>query len=60
MTVIFLTEYNTRCYGVTSQNNGWVKVHNFEDISDDEKNIYSVEPLKTFLDKTEVCDMTLM
>ena len=60
MTVIYLTEYNTRCYGVPYQNNGWIKVLNFEDISDDENNIYCVKPLKTFLGKSELCDMTLM
>ena len=38
--VIYLTEYNTRCYGVTFQNNGWIKVQKFEDISDDENKIY--------------------
>ena len=59
MTVIYLTEYNTRCYGVTFQKNAWIKVQKFEDISDDENNIYCVKPLETFLGKSEVCDMTL-
>ena len=44
MSVLLLTEYNTRCYGVTFQNNGWIKVQKFEDISDDEYNIYCVKP----------------
>ena len=60
MTVIYLTEYNTSCYGVTFENNGWIKAQYFEDIPDYEKNIYCVKPLETFLDKSEVCDMTLM
>ena len=33
MTIIYVTEYNTKYYGVTFQNNGWVKIQNFEDIS---------------------------
>ena len=60
MTVIFLTEYNTTCYGVIFQNNGWTKVQKFEDISDDENNIYCLKRLETCLGKSEVCDMTLM
>ena len=39
MTVIYLTEYNTRCYGVTLQNDGCVKVQKFEDIPEYERNI---------------------
>ena len=30
MTITYLTEYNTRCYGVTFQNNGCVKVQNLK------------------------------
>ena len=60
MTVISLTENNTRCYGVTFQNNGRIKVQNFEDISNHEKNIYCVKPLEAFLGKSEVCDMMFM
>ena len=29
MTIIYLTEYITRCYGVTFQNNGWIKVKKY-------------------------------
>ena len=57
MTVINLTEYNIKCYGVTLQNNGFVKVHNFEDISNDENNILYINPLETFLGKCKVCEM---
>ena len=52
MTVICLREYSTRCYGVTFQNNGWIKVQKFEDFSDYEKNTYCVKPLETFLGKS--------
>ena len=49
MTVIYLTEYNTRWYGVTFQNNGCVKEQKFKDISNHENNIFCVKPLEIFL-----------
>ena len=60
MTIIFLAEHNTRCYGVTFRKNGCIKVQKFEDISDDENNIFCLKPLETYLSKSEVCDKTLM
>ena len=39
MTIIYITENNTKCYAVTSQNKGWVKVQKIENVSQD-KNIY--------------------
>ena len=61
MTIVCLTEHNTRCYGVIFQKNGWIEVQKFEDIcADGKKYKYCVKPLKTFLGKSEVCDMTLM
>ena len=47
MTIIYLKEGDTRCYGVTIQNNGLVNVHKKE-IFTDENNVYCVKPLKTF------------
>ena len=44
MTIIYLTEYNTKWYAVTFRNNGWIKVQKIEDVSDD-KIIY----MKLFL-----------
>ena len=32
MTIIYLTEYKTKCYGGTFQNNGCIKVEKFKDI----------------------------
>ena len=49
MTDIYLTEHNTRCYGVTFENIGYVKVQKFKDISNDENNIFCVKPLETIL-----------
>ena len=58
MIIIYVTEYNTKCYGVTFQNNGWIKVQKSEFISDDKNNIYCVKPLEKILGKSESCTMT--
>ena len=58
MTKIFITECKTKCYGVTFENNRWIKVQNFEDISDDKNTIYCVKLLEIFLGKSESCMMT--
>ena len=59
MTIIYITENNTKCYGVTFQNNGCVKVQKFEDISNGKNTIYSVKPMRIFLGKSQVCNMTM-
>ena len=59
MTKIYITENNTKRYGVTFQNNGCVKVQKFEDNSNDENTIYSVKPVRIFLRKSQVCNMTM-
>ena len=59
MTIIYITENNTKRYGVTFQNNGCVKVQKFEDISNDENTIYSAKPMRIFLGKSQVCNMTM-
>ena len=58
MTIIHITENNCKCYGVTFENNGHVKVQKFEDISKDKNTIYSVKPMEIFLGKSQVCNMT--
>ena len=58
MTVIYLTEYKCTRYAVSFESDGCVRVQNFEDIPDYEKNILSVKPLRTFLGKSEICEMT--
>ena len=60
MTVIYLTENNTKCYGVKFHNNGYVKVQNFEVISNHKNNMYCVKPLEIFFGKSQICDMTAM
>ena len=60
MTVIYITEDNCECYAVTFENKGWVKVQKFEDETLDENIIYTVNPMKTFLDKSQRCSMTAL
>ena len=60
MTVIYITEDNCQCYAVTFENKGWVKVQKFEDESLDENIIYTVNPMKTFLGKSQRCSMTAL
>ena len=58
MTIIYVTENNCQCYGVTLQNKGWIKVQKLNDISDDKTIIYKVNPIEIFLGKSQLCDMT--
>ena len=58
MTIIYVTENKTKCYSVTFQNKGWIKVEKFEDISEDKNIIYKVNPMETFFGKRQLCDMT--
>ena len=58
MTIIYVTENNCKCYGVTLQNKGWVRVQKLEDVSEDKNIIYKVNPMETFLGKSQLCDMT--
>ena len=60
MTIIYITENNCERYGVTFQNNGYVKVQKFEDISKDKNTIYCVKPMEIFLGKSQVCNMTMV
>ena len=45
---------------MTFQNNGCVKVQKFDDISNDENTLYSEKPMRIFLDKSEVCNVTII
>ena len=60
MTVIYITEDNCKCYAVTFEKNGFVKVQKFEDESLDENIIYTVNPMETFLGKSQRCSMTAL
>ena len=59
MTILYITQNNTKRYGVTFQNNGCDSVQKFEDISNGENTIYSVKPMRLFLGKSQVCNMTM-
>ena len=61
MTVIYSTEDNCKCYAVSFENNGFVQVQQFEDVSESDKNIiYSINPMETFLGKSQRCTMTVL
>ena len=62
MTVIYITENKCECYAVTLENNGFVQVQKYEDVSENDKNINpkSINPMKTFLGKSKSCAMTAM
>ena len=59
MTITYITENNCERYGVTFQNNGYVKVQKFEDSSNDENTIYHVKPMRIFFGKRQVCNLTM-
>ena len=46
MSVLFLTEYNTSCYGVTFETNGCIKVQKYKKIFKYEKNLLYIKFLK--------------
>ena len=58
MTIIFITENNTECYAVTSQSKGWIKLQKIRDVGDDKNIIYEVNPMQTFIGKSQLCNMT--
>ena len=60
MTVIYITENNCECYAVTFENKGWIKVQKFKDESLDENIIYTINPMKSFLGKSQRCSMTAL
>ena len=60
MTIIYITENNFKCYAVTLQNNNCVSVQNFKDGTLDENIIYTINPIETFLGKSQSCNMTAL
>ena len=60
MTVLYITENNCECYGVIFQNKRWIKVQKFKDGSLDENIIYTINPMETFLGKSQSCSMTAL
>ena len=60
MTITYITEHNTKCYGVTFQNIECIKVQNLEDISNDENTILNLSSTEASLGKSPACHMTAM
>ena len=58
MTIIYVIEKNCECLAVTACNNGMIRVQRLEDVSDDNNTIYEVNPMETFIGKSEDCNMT--
>ena len=58
MTIIYVCEGNCERLAVTTRNKGWVRVQRLEDVSDDDNIIYEVNPMETFIGKSEDCNMT--
>ena len=58
MTIIYVTEYNTKCYGVTLQNNDHVRVQELKDVHDDKNIIFEVSHVETYIGKSRLCEMT--
>ena len=58
MTIIYVAENNCQCLVVTFKNKGKVRIQKLEDISEDKKIIYEVNPMETFIGKSEDCEMT--
>ena len=59
MTIIYVAENNYQCLAVTFKNNGMIRVQKLEDISSNDKNIiHEVNPMETFIGKSEDCEMT--
>ena len=58
MTIIYLTEYNTKCYAVTARNKGLIREQKLEDISNEEHIIYEVNPMETIWSNSHLCSMT--
>ncbi len=59
MTIIYVTEHNTKCYAVTYENKGWIKVQKIQDVGDEDKNIiYEVNTMEIFIGKSIDCKLT--
>ena len=58
MTIIYITENNIKCLAVTFKNNGLVGVQKFQEVSDGKNIIYEVNPMNSFVGKSQLCNMT--
>ena len=58
MTIIYVAENNCECLAITAWNKGWIRVQKLKDVSKDENIIYEVNPMETFIGKSQLCNMT--
>ena len=58
MTIIYVTEHNCEYLAVTFKNNGIIRVQKLENVSEDKNIIYEVNPIETFVGKSQLCNMT--
>ena len=58
MTIIYVCESNCKCLAVTARNKGWVPVQRLEDVSKNKNILYEVNPMETFISKSQLCNMT--
>ena len=53
MNIIYVAEHNCNCLAVTFRNNGMVRVQKLENVLDDDNIIYEVNPMQSFIGKSE-------
>ena len=58
MTIIYVAENNCERLAITARNNGWIRVQRLEDVSEDKNIIYEVNPMETFIGRSQLCNMT--
>ena len=58
MTIIYVAENNCERLAITARNKGWIRVQKLRDVSKDKNIIYEVNPMETFIGKSEDCEMT--
>ena len=58
MTIMYVAENNCQRLVVTFKNNGMIGVQKIEDVSEDKVIIFEVNPMETFIGKSQLCKMT--
>ena len=58
MTIIYITEKNCENYAVTYQNNSKFRVQKLEDVYNDKKIINEINPIESFIGKSQLCEIT--
>ena len=58
MTIIYVAENNCERLTITARNKGWIRVQKLEDVSEDKNVIYEVNPMETFIGRSQLSNMT--